>query len=107
MADGFRVSLEALDEAADGVNGTIEVFNRQQVSDIPFQASAVGHQELAGSLSDFVSGWQRGVQNLVSDAASVAGRLAENAAAYARADKSAGHAADAIFQGGGRDPGVQ
>ena len=107
MASGFRVNLEALDEAADGVNGTIEAFNRQQVSDIPFQASAVGNQELADSLSSFFSGWQRGVQNLVSDAVSVADRLAESAADYARADKSAQHNARTTVQGDGPDPGVR
>lgn len=107
MAAGFRVNLEALDEAADGVNGTIEVFSRQQVSDIPFQASAVGHPELAGSLSDFLSGWERGVQNLVVDAESVARRLAASAADYAQADKNVQHAANTIFQGDGADPGLR
>jgi len=107
MAAGFRVNLKALDEAADGVNGTIEVFSRQQVSDIPFQASAAGNQELADSLSGFLSGWQRGVQNLVVDAESVARRLADSAADYTKADKSTQHAAGTIFQGDGTDPGMR
>jgi hypothetical protein len=107
MAAGFRVNLEALDEAADGVNGTIEAFSRQQVSDIPFQASAAGNQELADSLADFLTGWQRGVQNLVIDAESVASRLAESAADYAKADKSIQRAANTVFQGDGTDPGTR
>lgn len=36
MAGGFRVDLGALDQAADGVNGTIDMVSQQPVGDIPF-----------------------------------------------------------------------
>src|ERR1700691_3294477 len=69
MAGGFRVDLLALDQAADGVNGTIEMVSQRQVSDIPFEQSVVGNDQLAASMSDFLSRWQRGVSNLAATAA--------------------------------------
>jgi hypothetical protein len=111
-SQGFRVDMDALDEAAAGVNGTIEIFNRQQVSSIPFEPSWLGDQtlpgvhELSGAGSDLFSGWQRGVQSLVSDAGSLATGLADSATRYRKADKNAASSASAIFQGTGPDPGL-
>ncbi len=79
MAGGFRVDLLALDQAANGVNGTIEMVSQRQVSDIPFEQSFVGNDQMAASMSDFLSRWQRGVSNLASDGRQIANRLAESA----------------------------
>jgi hypothetical protein len=106
MAGGFRVDLEALDQAANGVNGTIDVVSQRQVSDIPFEQSAIGNDQLAASMSDFLSRWQRGVNNLASDGRQIASRLTENANGYRRAEKSAQAGAEGIFEGSGADPGV-
>lgn len=104
---GFRVNMGALDETANGVTGTIETFNKQPVGIIRFEASWVPDQGLAGAVSDFLNGWQRGVQNLVSDVASIADRLVQSAALYHVADQSVSSDASAIFQGTGSDPGFQ
>jgi hypothetical protein len=107
MAGGFRVDLLALDQAADGVNGTIDMVSQQQVGDIPFDQSALGNDQLAASMSDFLSRWQRGVNNLASDGRQIANRLTENANNYRKADHSAQAGADGIFQGSGTDPGMR
>ena len=106
MAGGFRVDLLALDQAADGVNGTIDMVSQRQVSDIPFEQSVVGNDELAASMSDFLSRWQRGVSNLASDGRQIANRLTASADNYSKADNSARAGADGIFEGTGTDPGV-
>jgi hypothetical protein len=106
MAGGFRVDLVALDQAADGVNGTIDMVSQRQVSDISFERSAVGNDQLAAGMSDFLGRWQRGVNNLASDGRQIAARLTQNADNYSKADKSARAGADGIFEGKGTDPGV-
>jgi hypothetical protein len=55
MGPGFRVDLTTLDDAAAGVNGTIDMASRQQVDDIPFEQSAVGNDQLAGVPLNVVS----------------------------------------------------
>jgi hypothetical protein len=104
---GFRVNLQALDETADGAAGTIEIFNKQPVSTIRFEPSWVPDQRLAGDVSDFLNRWQLGVQNLVSDVASLVDRLVESAALYHTADQNVISSASSIFQGTGADPGLQ
>jgi len=89
------------------VSGTIELVARQPVDKIPFEQSAAGDDHVAGSLSDFLSGWQRGVNNLVKDGQQIAGRLVAAAIAYRKADHGAQDAAGGIFAGTGRDPGVE
>jgi hypothetical protein len=106
MAGGFSVNIDDLYQAADGVNGTIEAFDQQQVSQIGYESSWVGHQGLAGSMSSFLSGWQRGVQNLVSDSQSIARSLTNSADAYIQADEAATEYAGGIFKGTGPDPGM-
>jgi hypothetical protein len=109
MAEGFRVKIGALNEAADGVAGTVEVFSRQPVSAIPYDSTAVGadHPEVGDSISGFLGGWQRGVQNLVSDSVTLASALIKSATAYDKADNDATDAASGLFQGTGPDPGLQ
>lgn len=106
MAAGFRVDLTMLDDAAAGVHGTIDRAAQQPVSKIPFDKSAIGDDQLAGALSDFFSGWQRGVNNLVKDGQQIVGRLTTAANGYGTADKDARGASDRIFQGTGPDPGL-
>jgi hypothetical protein len=97
MAEGFLVDHEAVRQATDGITGTIEAFNRQPVSSIPFDSSAVGsHQGLVSSTSSFLSGWQRGVQNLVTDAVTAAGALVQALSAYDKADGAAAAAVGAV-----------
>jgi hypothetical protein len=75
MADGYHVDLGALGQAAAGVSDTLSEATQRQVSDIPHDQSAIGHAGLAGTLSDFLGRWQRGVNNLVTDGREIATRL--------------------------------
>lgn len=110
MADGFHVDLGALEEAASGVNGTLDEASQRRVSDIPHSSSAAGNSDLAGSVSNFLDRWQRGVDNLVSDGREIATRLKENADVYRAVEQ---HTCDQIklihgqLTGNGPDPGVR
>jgi hypothetical protein len=57
-------------------------------------------------MSDFLSRWQLGVNNLASDGRQIASRLTENANNYSRADKNAQTGVEGMFEGRGTDPGV-
>lgn len=104
MSGGFKVDLTALVKAAEGVNGTIADVSSDQVSGIGGAQGSYGNDALAGTVSDFCSRWQMGVQNLCTDASQVASRLALSAVAYAKAEKKNIAAISGIFQGGGTDP---
>jgi hypothetical protein len=105
MADGFRVDLYALERASAGVNGTLNEVNKQRVSDIPHDSSAIGDGDLAGTLSDFLSRWQRGVDNLAKDGQEISTRLTANVNAYVKVEQGVAGQFDGILQGSGADPG--
>ncbi len=52
MSAGFSVDLAALEQAAAGVNGTLDELSQQSVSDIPHDSSAIGHERLASTVTD-------------------------------------------------------
>ena len=105
MGDGFRVDLYALERAAAGVNGTLNEVNKQQVSDIPHDSSAIGHDDLASTLSDFLDRWQRGVNHLAEDGQQIATRLTANVNAYVKVEKGLAGQFNGILQGSSADPG--
>lgn len=109
MADGYQVDLGALGQAAAGVSGTLNDAAQRQVNDIPHDQSAIGHPALAGMLSDFLSRWQRGVDNLVTDGREIASRLTTCADNY-RAVELHNHGQITLVNGEltgkGADPGV-
>ncbi|MDH6134729.1 hypothetical protein P3T37_004133 [Kitasatospora sp. MAA4] len=107
MGTQFRVDFQALDRAASGVNGTLDEISVQKVSDIPHDPSAIGHGKLASTLSDFLSRWQRGVDNLAKDGQEIATRLTANVTAYRKADKGVQDQFIGVVQGTGTDPGVK
>ncbi len=78
MAGDYHVDLQALTEAASGVNATLDQTCVQKVSAIPHDESAIGHRALASTLSDFLGRWQRGVDNLAKDGEQIATRLTAN-----------------------------
>lgn len=106
MARDYHVDLHALEEAASGVNGTLDQISLQKVSDIPHDESAIGHHGLAKTLSDFLDRWQRGVDNLSKDGQEIATRLTSNVAAYQKADQAVQGQLNQILQGS-NDPGVK
>jgi hypothetical protein len=108
MSTGFSVDLAALEQAAEGVNGTLDQLTQQSVSDIPYDPSAIGHERLAGTVTDFCDRWQRGVSNLATDGREIAKRLTANVNAYRKADQDVRDKVNSsIFQGAGPDPGTR
>lgn len=105
MADGFRVDLYALERAAAGVNGTLNEVNTERVSDIPHDSSAIGNDDLASALSDFLNRWQRGVDNLAKDGQEISTRLTANVNAYTRVEQGLTDRFHGILQRSGADPG--
>jgi len=100
VSDGFRVDLGALSEASQGIDGVLYDVSNNKVSDIKVDNSAVGHDRLAGSISDFCDRWDRGVNNLAKDGQAVSDRLRANVAAYDKAEK----ATTGMFSSTGPDP---
>ncbi|MBB5159725.1 hypothetical protein [Saccharopolyspora phatthalungensis] len=107
MADGFRVDLTALKDAADGVSGTLEQVSRRKVSDIDCDKAAMGHGRLADTVEDFRNRWSLGVENLAKDAQEISGRLTECVKSYEALDQGARDRFDEILQGSGDDPAVR
>jgi thiamine biosynthesis lipoprotein ApbE len=105
MSDGFMVDIGALVKAAEGVNGAIVDLGDNKVSSIGGSAADYGNAALAGTVADFCSRWQVGVQNLTNDASQVASRLALSAVAYARAEeKNVALATGVLQRRSGGDP---
>jgi hypothetical protein len=107
MTDGFSVDLAALEQAAEGVNGTLDEVSLQSVSDIPHDSSEIGHERLASTLADFCGRWQRGVSNLAKDGREIATRLSVSVNAYRKADQDTRDRVSTIFRGTGPDPGTR
>ncbi len=107
MADGFRVDVRALTEAANGVEGTVEAVGKKKVSDVDCSKSAFGHDHLAGTVKDFCDRWQIGVEHLIKDTQEVADRLVRSADTYIKVDLSGQHRLDTILTGTGPDPAAE
>ena len=86
MTGDFTVDLQALIEAASGVNGTIDLVEEQKVEDIDCPKAAFGHDRLAMAMIDFCDRWQHGVNCLAKDGREVADRLTASVNEYTNAD---------------------
>jgi hypothetical protein len=82
MSDGYRVDLDALREASDGVTDTLDRLATKKVSAIDPTPSDFGHDHLGETVRDFCDRWQIGVQNLAKDANEFAARLNHSMSAY-------------------------
>lgn len=71
----FYVDLEALENAASGINTTLDAMATKKVSDIDAPAESFGHEGLASAISEFCDRWNIGVENLASDGSEVSDRL--------------------------------
>jgi hypothetical protein len=100
MGSGFRVDLGALTDASQGIDGVLYDVGNNKVSDIKVDKSAVGHDRLASSISDFCDRWDLGLNNLAKDGEEVADRLRANVQAYDQTEK----AITGTFSGTGTDP---
>lgn len=108
MADGFRVDLGALEDAAAGVNTMLSDLTARKVSDIGAPSGDYGHDGLAQTVGDFCDRWELGVEHLATDAQQVAGRLSLCVQAYMGVDQAAKGMFDGIVQQTtGADPGMR
>jgi hypothetical protein len=107
MTDGFSVDLGALENAAAGVNTTLNDLAARKVSDLAGVAGDYGHADLASTAADFCSRWERGVENLAKDGQQVSDRLSMSVQAYLQVDQGAKGMFDGILtRTTGTDPGV-
>jgi hypothetical protein len=106
MANGFWVDMGALERAAAGIDGTLDEVAQQAVDSIPHSESAFGHERLAGTVADFCSRWQTGVDNLSKDGREIAARLTVSVRVYRKAEQSIQNKiTNGILRGHGPDPG--
>jgi hypothetical protein len=107
MTDGFSVDLGALEEAATGVNFTINAIRKTKVDKLAGQADDYGHDHLAKTVKDFCDRWEIGVEHLVKDGMEIAQRLTDSVRAYVTADEAAKGRMDGVYaKPTGPDPGA-
>ena len=86
MADGFRVDLGALEDAAAGINSVLAQLQANKVSSIDGRKDDYGHDRLGETVEDFCDRWELGVENLAKDAQVVSQRLNKCVQAYLAVD---------------------
>jgi hypothetical protein len=105
MADGFRVDLTALEQAAAGVNTVLGQLKATKVADLGGASADYGHAGLADTVADFCDRWELGVEHLATDGQQVASRLSLSVLAYRRAEQASKQRVDQIVQSAtGPDP---
>jgi hypothetical protein len=98
MSDGFRVDLGALEDAAEGINTTLNDLRSAKIDGLDGRKADYGHGRLADTVADFCDRWEIGVEHLATDGQEVATRLSQNVQDYLEADKAAKGRLDGIFQ---------
>ena len=98
MSDGFRVDLGALEDAATGINQTLNDLRAKKIDQLDGRAADYGHQRLADTIADFCDRWELGVEHLATDGQEVASRLSHSVQSYLQVDKAAKGRMDGIFQ---------
>jgi hypothetical protein len=105
MADVFQVDLGALEDAAEGINTTLNQVRAAKVEQIDGNRAAYGHDHLADMVADFCDRWEIGVEHLATDGHEVALRLSHSVQAYLHADTAAKGRMDGIYgRSSGPDP---
>ena len=98
MSDGFRVDLGALEDAAIGINTTLNDLKAKRIDDLDGRKADYGHDKLAETIADFCDRWELGVEHLATDGQEVASRLSHSVLAYLEVDQAAKGRMDGIFQ---------
>ena len=105
MTDGFSVDLGALEDAATGVNFTINALRKTKVDQLAGPAGDYGHDHLARTVTDFGDRWEIDVEHLAQDGMEIARRLTDSVRDYLAADEAAEGRMDGFFsQPTGPDP---
>ncbi|MFI6071066.1 hypothetical protein ACIA5C_05660 [Actinoplanes sp. NPDC051343] len=97
MTDGFSVDLGALEDAATGVNFTINAIRKTKVDKLAGQTDDYGHDHLTKTVKDFCDRWEIGVEHLVKDGTEIAQRLTDSVRAYVTADEAAKGRLDGVY----------
>jgi hypothetical protein len=98
VSDGFRVDLGALEDAAAGINTTLNDLKAARVDGLDGRSADYGHGDLADTVADFCDRWELGVEHLATDGQEVATRLSQSVQDYLEVDKSAKGRMDGILQ---------
>ena len=98
MSDGFSVDLGALEDAAIGINATLNDLKAKRIDDLDGRKADYGHDELAETIANFCDRWELGVEHLATDGQEVATRLSHSVQAYLKVDQAAKGRMDGIFQ---------
>ncbi|MDD7939358.1 hypothetical protein PHK61_13115 [Actinomycetospora lutea] len=85
MAD-VRVVLQALLDAAHGVDAVMAELAAHDVDELVTSRSSFGHRSLGAVAADFGERWSHGLANLTDDGNALARGLDEAARAYAEAE---------------------
>jgi hypothetical protein len=98
MSEGFRVDLGALDDAAIGINTTLNDLKARRIDDLDGRKADYGHDRLADMTADFCDRWELGVEHLATDGQEVVTRLSRSVQAYLKVDQGAKGRMDGILQ---------
>ena len=105
MSDGFRVDLGALENAAAGINTTLNDLKAQKIDDLDGRRADFGHAYLADIVADFCDRWEIGVEHLATDGQEIAARLSQSVQDYLNIDRTAKGRMDGILERrSGSDP---
>ena len=108
MADGFSVDLGALEDAASGIDDTLNDLKKSRVDSIGGSTGDYGHDHLASTVKDFCDRWEIGVEHLATDGREIVDRLKQCVQDYVAADKGARGRLDGVFkQATGPDPAAR
>lgn len=89
MSDSFEVITQSLLDASGGVNDLLDDVRQHDVSELACGRAAVGHDALAGTVTDFCDRWSAGVSYLVEDGQNLSKGLETAAKDYADQDANA------------------
>ena len=98
MSGGFRVDLGALEDAAAGINMTLEAVGKARIDTVDGQKADYGHDHLADTIADFCDRWEIGVEHLANDGRQVAQRLSQSVQDYRKVDAAAKGRMNEILQ---------
>ncbi|HEX5203381.1 MAG TPA: hypothetical protein VFW27_25905 [Actinoplanes sp.] len=108
MSEGFRVDLGALEDAAIGINTTLNDLKARRVDDLDGRKADYGHDGLAETIADFCDRWELGIEHLATDGQEIVSRLSHSVQGYLRVDQSAKGRFDGILQRQtGTDPAAE
>jgi hypothetical protein len=81
-----RVVLQALVDAAHGVDAVMDELAAHDVDDLATVPATFGHDALGAATVDFCDRWAPGLANLTDDGNALASGLRDAARAYAEAE---------------------